>query len=82
MDEIEKAITEYIEKEIIPGSAAMELTPGQNLLTDGVIDSIGLQSLISFVETRFQIRVDEDQLSPDNFATVNAICRLVNALKS
>lgn len=68
MDEIEKAITEYIEKEIIPGSAAMELTPGQNLLTDGVIDSIGLQSLISFVETRFQIRVDEDQLSPDNFA--------------
>lgn len=81
MDSLEREITEYIEKEIIPGSAAMEIIPGQNLLADGILDSVGLQSVISFVEDRFEIQIGEDQLSPENFATVDAICSLVNSLK-
>lgn len=81
VDEIEKIITEYIEKEIVPGSAAMELVPDQNLLADGILDSVGLQSVISFVESRFEVQIGEDQLSPDNFATVEAICSLINTLK-
>ena len=41
MEQIEIEIVEFIEREIIPGSAVMELMPDQNLLTDGIIDSIG-----------------------------------------
>ena len=81
MEQIKMEIVEFIEKEIIPGSAVLELVPDQNLLTDGVIDSIGLQSLISFVESHFQIQIGEDQLTPENFATIDAIGSLVNSLK-
>ena len=81
MEQIEIEIVEFIEREIIPGSAVMELMPDQNLLTDGIIDSIGLQSLISFIESHFQVQIGEDQLTPENFATVDAICSLVNSLK-
>jgi len=81
MDDIEQNILGYIESELLPGSATLELSPSDNLFAEGIIDSVGLQSVIGHIESRFQIQVEEEELTPENFATVWAIGSLVKSLK-
>lgn len=48
-----------------------------NLLTKGVIDSLRMLDMMSFLETQFRLKVDEDDLMPENFESVDAITRFV-----
>ena len=47
------------------------------LMEAGVIDSMGVFHLISFLESEFGIEVQDDDLVPDNFATISNIEQLV-----
>jgi acyl carrier protein len=47
-------------------------------LLGGVIDSLGLMQLISFIEEEFSVTVDDAEVTADNFRTVADIERLVN----
>ena len=49
-----------------------------NLLMKGVIDSLKMLDLISFIEKQFGIAIDEDEMMPDNFESVDAIVSFVN----
>ena len=71
-------IKDYIVTEFLPGAVATDLTSDYDLLTNGVIDSLGLLKLIAWVETEFDVTVDEAALDPDNFRSVDAIDALVN----
>ena len=48
-----------------------------NLLTKGVIDSLRMLDLMSFLEAQYRLKVDEDDLMPENFESVDAITRFV-----
>jgi acyl carrier protein len=47
------------------------------LLDNQVIDSLGVFQLVSFLEDEFGIEVDDEELVPDNFATIGRIVALV-----
>lgn len=53
------------------------LTPTTNLIDDGIVDSLGLFSIISFLEERFGFAVSNDDVVAENFASVDAIARYV-----
>jgi acyl carrier protein len=48
-----------------------------NLLTKGVIDSLKMLDLIGFIEKQFGVAIDEDEMMPDNFESVDAIVSFV-----
>ena len=50
----------------------------ESLFDLGLIDSLGIMTLVSELESRFRIRVPEVDLLPDNFDTLNAIASYVN----
>ncbi|WP_260604349.1 phosphopantetheine-binding protein [Streptomyces sp. WAC05374] len=52
---------------------AHELADDHDLLSDGVIDSLGVLKLIAWVEDHFQLAVGDADLDPDNFRSVAAI---------
>ena len=54
----------------------------ESLLSAGVIDSALMMDLIIFVETTFDVVVDTNELTPDNFDSVNAIMTYVEAKKA
>jgi acyl carrier protein len=56
---------------------SVSFTDTESLLVKGVIDSIRMLDMIGFLETKFQIKVDEEELMPDNFESVEAIARFV-----
>jgi acyl carrier protein len=71
---VETVINEYISKELVQDSALLPLGNGTSLLETGVLDSLSLLRLVVFIQERFGIVVDDVDLVPENFDTVDAIC--------
>lgn len=77
MTSIIETVKDFIAREIIHGSVKEELDPELSLLEEGILDSLGLQQVITFLEQQFGISIDDDDLMPENFESVNAIAALV-----
>lgn len=54
----------------------------ENLISNGVIDSFTMIKLISFIESEFGIKADMEELTPDNFNSVDTISEMINKWKS
>ena len=52
-----------------------------SLLELGIIDSVKMLDLINFIETKFNIQVDDDDLFPENFDSINAIVNYIQSKK-
>lgn len=68
-------IRKFIESTLARGGRAVK--DDDLLLEEGIIDSFGIMALLEFVEQTFSIRVDGDDLQPDNFRSIEAISALV-----
>lgn len=78
MEAIVETVKDFIAREIMHGSVKGSLDPELNLLEEGILDSLGLQQLITFLEQKYSITVDDDDLMPENFTNVNAIAELIS----
>jgi len=47
------------------------------LLESGIIDSLGVLDLVSFIESEFDIAVADDDLDPVNFQTIERMAAFV-----
>jgi len=50
-----------------------EFDDNTSFLESGIIDSTGIIELIAFLETQFEITVEDDELLPNNFDSLNQI---------
>lgn len=70
-------ITRYIVQEFLPDVPVSDLPPDYDLLAGGVIDSLALLKVVDWLGERFQLPLDEVELSPENFRTVDDITAFV-----
>ena len=65
-------------REFIRGSFLVdEFQDGDSFLATGLIDSLGMMQLVSFVESEFKISVKDTDLVPENFDSVANIAAFV-----
>jgi acyl carrier protein len=76
-ESITEAVRAHILAEYLPGTPREELETSYDLLDNGVVTSLDLLALISWVEERFQIPIDEVEISPDSFRSVDTISEFV-----
>lgn len=50
-----------------------------SFLEEGIVDSTGVLELVMFVEENFDITVEDEEILPDNFDSVNALAGYVQA---
>ena len=50
-----------------------------SLLEHGLIDSVGIINLVSLLEETYRIEIDDDDLMPENFDSLNAIKNYVES---
>ena len=60
----------FIVEEIALGRGMRSIAPDEDLLARGVIDSLGVTQLVTFLEERFSIRVTDEELTPANFQSL------------
>jgi acyl carrier protein len=71
---VEAVINDYISRELVQDASLLPLGNTTSLLETGVLDSLSLLRLVVFIQERFGIAVDDVDLVPENFDTVDAIC--------
>ena len=76
---METIINDYISRELVPDAALLPLANDTSLLDSGILDSLSLLRLVVFLQDRFQLTVDDTELLPENFDSVNAICAYLRA---
>ena len=76
MSDISDRIKEFIVTELMFEDSSATLSDDTPLL-EGVIDSLGLMQMISFIEEEFDVAIDDAEVTASNFRTVADIQRLV-----
>jgi len=71
MDIIEDVKNFFIEQKFIDKNDVLD--ESESLLERGTIDSLAVHALIAFIEARYNIKVDEDDMLPENFDSLVAI---------
>lgn len=75
MMDIKKRIVDFIIEEICPeaGIEISHINDDDPLLELGILDSLGILKLISFMDEELDIDISADEINPDNFETLNII---------
>jgi len=66
-------IMEFIKNELVREKTMKNIGKGDNLIESGIIDSLGIQKLLAFLESRFSIHITDEELIPENFDSVESI---------
>ena len=53
------------------------LDPDEDLLEQGIIDSLGIMRLVVFMEETYGIAVADEEIIPENFQTLNNMVNFI-----
>jgi D-alanine--poly(phosphoribitol) ligase subunit 2 len=74
-------VKQFVVDEFMPDVSTDELDADFDLLEGGVVDSLGLLKVVAWLETEYDIEVDDSELGPDSFRTVAAIAKYIDESK-
>ncbi len=77
-DTISLQIKAFIEKQF-PIARTRAIGPELHLLENGIVDSLGVLDLVTFLESEFQIVVADEELVPENFQSVRCLTAFVES---
>jgi acyl carrier protein len=72
-----EALRAYILSEFLPGESPRNLKDNTPLRTSGVLNSMGLLRLVSFVEDKYGIELEAHETGVEDFGTIDAIANLI-----
>jgi len=75
--EIIARVRNYLHENFLYMHSNFELRDDDRLLEKGVIDSMAIVEVISFIETEFGVHASEDEVSEANFGSLAGIARFV-----
>ncbi len=74
---VKESIKNYVVTELVNDQQYSNLSDTDQLIESGIIDSLGIMKLIGFLEDNLSVQIDDMELVPENFATIDAITSLV-----
>ena len=80
MADVREEIKKYIEEEFVTETDDVDLDT-VDLLEEEIVDSLGIFTLISFIEEKFGVSIDPTDINLDNFQTLDTITTLVESRK-
>ena len=77
MDEIKEKIKTFIVNNFLLGVNSGNLNDSDSFLEKGIVDSTGILEVVSFIEESFSIKVEDEELLPDNLDSINHLVNFV-----
>jgi acyl carrier protein len=81
MDELKTVIRDYVVKEYLEEGDDRTIEEETPLISGGIVDSFSMVSLKRFLEKKYQIRIPDEQATPDAFDTVRRIAEFVERIR-
>jgi acyl carrier protein len=72
-----KNLENFILSEIAADCGKQSLDPEDDLLEQGIIDSMGILKLVTFLEKVYGIKVLDEDIIPENFQNLTSIVTFV-----
>jgi acyl carrier protein len=82
MQQTIETLVRYVGQELLDGSSGANLKADDNLLTSGLIDSLGIIRLVNFIEDAFDIEVRPEDITIENFRTIHVIAEYLETRRS
>lgn len=80
--EIETKIQQFIAQNLLFSEDGFAYDNDASFLQEGIIDSLGVMELVTFVGTNFGVTVDPQEVTPDNFDSVNKLANYIRGKMS
>ena len=74
-------IREFIFKNFLFEAEDSNLKDDDSFLEQGIIDSTGMLELVNFLDECFEVRVEDEELIPENLDSVNRLVDFVTRKK-
>lgn len=75
--EIEEKIRKFIAETILFSSNGYPYPVDASFLENGIVDSMNIMEIVMFVEEQFVVKVEDNEITPDHFDSVQRITRFV-----
>jgi acyl carrier protein len=82
MNDIASNIRSYIAQNILFSGDEYPYPDEASFLDEGIVDSMNVLELVSFVEDQYGIKVADSDIVPDNFDSVSKLAAFVQIKKS
>lgn len=73
-EQITALLQEFVLREIPMKDGRKHIQPDDELVRSGILDSLAFVKLLAFIEENFDVAFEDDELNPENFRTIRAIC--------
>ncbi|XUX01114.1 MAG: acyl carrier protein [Dehalogenimonas sp.] len=71
--DIESAIKTYLNDNFLNRLPSVILKDDDSLFENGIVDSTGVLEMVAFIEQTFDIRVEDEDLIPENLDSINRL---------
>ena len=78
--DIQAQIRDYIAQNLLFSDDGFGYSDDASFLEEGIVDSVGIMELVMFLEENFGLTVDDDDLTPDNFDSVNKLAAYIQRM--
>lgn len=75
--DVDQEIREFIVENFLFGGKDIPLGNDDSFLQKGFIDSTGILEVVSFIEEKFGISVEDDDLLPENLDSVSRLAKFI-----
>jgi acyl carrier protein len=79
MSSMREIVRSFILENFLPGEDPKNLTDDTELKESGILDSMSTLKLVTFLEERFGVEFEADDLEAGNLASIENIERLVQS---
>ncbi len=77
--EMQDTIRQFVVENFLAGKDDPGLDNSDSLLDARVIDSTGVMEMIEFIEDKWEISIEDSELTPENFDSVSRVATFVTA---
>ena len=74
---IKEQLKDYIARNLLFSDNGFKYDDDDSFLEEGIVDSIGVLELVAFVDESFGVEVEDHEVTPDNFDSVNKLTAYV-----
>lgn len=74
---VKSSLRTFLSQPLLPLARNGSFGDDDSFLEKGILDSTGVLELVGFIEKEFSLRVEADELTPDNLDSVNKLVAFV-----
>ena len=75
----EESIRKFISEEILFSGGRYPHSDDASFLSEGVVDSMNVLQLVMYVEKNFGVKVNDEEITPENFDSVLGLAGYVRS---